>query len=230
MMDWRAWILAIAGVLFGGGMLGQLIMFLIKRHDEKKEREREFYLALYNKLCAYKTVLEQMLLNQFKEVHVQAEIADKAYAQAGKMRPIIDSLLESIESQQNICRQKGVPNQAECEACNAKRQAVVQMYDEYTAIQTNADVAFDSMQSYWKNNFDFAHSAVAEYVNIHNCLFLNRKCESVLSRLVHKIDRQSMEICNALFSSRQSNSAIDQLLIDQVGTIYLTLNQLSKNL
>lgn len=63
-MEW----LAIAGTLFGGGMVGKLIEFFIKRYDEKKKSYKEVYLKIHKKLCSYSQDLQNIFLDSVKIV------------------------------------------------------------------------------------------------------------------------------------------------------------------
>ncbi len=49
------------GVLFGGGALISLVIFLIKRHDEQKKDRKRFYNDIQLKLIKYKSDLDSIL-------------------------------------------------------------------------------------------------------------------------------------------------------------------------
>ena len=56
-MECNPWLLSLAGILFGGCMIGQLVIFFVKRHDKKNEETQNFYRVIYNTLCEYHSTL-----------------------------------------------------------------------------------------------------------------------------------------------------------------------------
>lgn len=62
-------VLSIVAIIFGGGVLGKLIEFFVKRSDEQKANKIDLYKNLYNQLCKYSSWLEFTLLDYFKNVH-----------------------------------------------------------------------------------------------------------------------------------------------------------------
>lgn len=47
-LDEMELILSVAAVLFGGGVLGNLIIFFVKRHDEQRANKIALYKELYD--------------------------------------------------------------------------------------------------------------------------------------------------------------------------------------
>ena len=230
MMDWSAWILAIAGVLFGGGMLGQLIMFFIKRHDEKKESERDFYLVIYNKLCEYYSALENMRLNCYKEVHNRVTLTEKSHSKAGENLSKIDSLLKTIKSQERKCGKSGKPSSETCVKCNSDRQLVKELYDESRKLQQEASDNLELIDNYWSNNYEQTFSVLTSYANIENFIYAKKGCDKKVVTLIRIIDKATSNMCSGLSFRPLDKWNFEDEMIKQVSAISVTLQLISKQL
>lgn len=229
-MDWSAWILALAGILFGGGMLGQLIMFLIKRHDEKKEREREFYRTIYNKLCEYYSALEILRLNCYKEVHKHVALTEKSHSKANDNLLKIDSLLKTIRSRERKCRKNGKPSSETCDKCNSDRQLVKELYDESRKLQQEASNNLELIDNYWSNNYEQTYSVLTSYANMENFIYAKKGCDKKIMTLIRIIDKATNSMCSSLSFKSLDKWDFEDEMIKQISAISVTLQLISKQL
>lgn len=151
-MDWGTLPISLAGIVFGGGMIGQLIMFFIKRSDEKKAQKREFYRMIYNKLCDYNTTLENIRLNCFKEVHQYGVHTDAANSTINDNLQKIDQLIKNIQSYKRKCRKNENPDCSLCNKCSSDRQLLKELDDRNQELLQKADNYIELMKNYWSNN------------------------------------------------------------------------------
>lgn len=59
-------LIAIAGIVFGGGMIGQLIMFFVKRNDEMKAKKNDYLRILLNKISDYGKFINDQMIHSIK--------------------------------------------------------------------------------------------------------------------------------------------------------------------
>ena len=60
-------IITFAGIIFGGGMIGNLIQFFVKRQDEKKKSKRKFYRYLFFRLQTYQNDIYKLILEYIED-------------------------------------------------------------------------------------------------------------------------------------------------------------------
>lgn len=97
--------LTIAGIFFGGGMIGQLIMFFVKRNNEKNKANNEDLKAILEKLSNYGKLINDELLSSM--TYVKSDTAKKRI----KMEALQD--LSSITSKDTARLRKKLKNSAE---------------------------------------------------------------------------------------------------------------------
>lgn len=229
-MDWGTLIISIIGLLLGGGIVGQLIMFFVKRSDEKKEKERDFYRVIYHKLCDYYSSLEEMRLNCYKEIHKHGTLTEKSHTKAEENLLRIDKLLKSIKSRERKCRRYGKPDSEICSKCNSDRQFVVDLHDESKALQQEAANNLDLIDNYWSNHYEQTYSILSSYANMENFIYARKGCDNKILACIRIIDQCTRSMCSNLSFKKSSDWDFEDALIKQTASISVALKYISERL
>lgn len=229
-MDWGNLILALAGILFGSGIIGQLIMFFVKRYDEKNEKDREFYRIVYNKLRDYCSALEHMLLTCLKESHNYATHTGNVHSRLDDNISKIEQLQKSIKSRERKCKKNGKPDKVVCEQCNSERKLMGELFDECQKLQQEAENKIELMANYWSNNYEQTYTALASYVNIENLLYSKKGCDKKIVSCIRAIDKSTLHMCRCLSFKPSPELDFEESIIKQMSLIDVTLQLISKQL
>lgn len=229
-MDWGNLILALAGILFGGGALVQGIEFFVKRCDEKKERKEEkqrvFYRSIHKKLCEYYSALDNLRLNSYKDIHKSVGLNAKTKETVTE----IDKLDKTIMSRKRKCDKQGPPNKAMCDRCYADRQRLQQLYDESQTLLNESNNNLDIVNNYWTINYEQAFSLFTLYSNLENLILENKDCDIKVAGCIRVIDKGTRSLCHDLSINSKSRHDFEDELIKQISTIYVCLRLISEHL
>ncbi|MGM9764026.1 MAG: hypothetical protein ACI3ZQ_08410 [Candidatus Cryptobacteroides sp.] len=224
------WILALAGILFGGGMIGQIVMYFIKRADEKKKAEQDYYRVIYNKLIEYCSALENLLLTCFKENHKYASLTESANSLIDDNISKIEKLQTSIETRVRSCLKNGKPSDNICKECHSEQQLMEKLLDECKTTRQEAYSKIELMENYWHNNLEQTFSVISSYVNIENLLYSRKGCDNNVISCIKFIDKATLKICRCLSFRSSSESDFEDGLIKQIGVINGALKIISEHL
>lgn len=229
-MEWGKLIISLVTILLGGGIVGQLIMFFVKRSDEIKEKERDFYIVVYNKLCEYYSSLENLLLDSRKEIHNQIIMAEQSHTASENNMNQVNQLLKVIKSRERKCRKGGKPVNEICDKCISERQLVEDLYNESRKLQQGVKESVACIDNYWENNYENAYTILASYSNIKNFVYLRKDCDKMLIKAVKEIDKNTRDLCHGLSFKSLAEWDFEDALINQICTISVTLQLISKQL
>ncbi len=194
-------ILSVAGILFGGGMLGQLIVFFIKRHDEKKEQRIESYRDFYDKLSAYSNDISRFLLNFFNDKNVCLLMCKDKTAETKRLKANVDNLSKQVKKLKRGCRKNGCIDKEKCIACSNARK---QLQETYESMQQNLDDAESLLLLYWKENKDKIKELIYGNINLHNYLLARGGKERNLIKAVSEVDALSLQIFSSILNEQNN--------------------------
>ena len=220
------WILSIAGIVFGGGMFGQFIMFLIKRQDEFNANKQKIYRQLYDKLYYYQLSLENTLLDFFKYASNSIDIFD---AEKKKIREYIDEtkgLAEQIKSQHKKCR-KNCEHIEQCERCKKMKARIAELFQIIDKEIDKAELTAQTVDDYWTINKEVLCKIIYENLNIHGVLHLVGKKDKKMLLMINKVDDQTLLIFRKLYTSKGEDYDFQLALVNQIDHIEKSLNVLS---
>lgn len=219
------WILSIAGIFFGGGLIGQLIIFFVERHDKKKNNRIEHYRVIYDKLCNYTNDIENLFLESLK-FYMNLYPKVKGEREQVEERNIeIKELINSIEKIKRKCK-KGKVNSFLCNECQQKREKLPLLHQEMKEKLDNVKGLLDIQKNYWKNNNQVVSSVIANNINIHNYLLARKIKDKKLSNAIGLVDLHTLKIYGSLVDEEN----LPHLLIDQMIRIKSALGLLSKKI
>ena len=223
-------ILSVAGVLFGSGMLGQLIMFFIKRYDEKKKKRIESYRDFYDKLYAYFNDISRFLLEFFREKDVCALMCKDKTTETEQRKAEVDNLVRQINKLKRGCRKNGYIDKANCTVCSNARK---QLSETYESLQQNLEETKSLLQrykSYWKDNKAKIEELVYGNINLCNYLLSSGKKAKKLIKAVKEIDNLSLQIFQSILGEQNNEQKCLSLLTEQMLKIEIALQLLAKNI
>lgn len=220
------WILSIAGILFGGGMLGQLIMFLIKRHDEFNANKQKIYRQLYDKLYSYQSSLENTLLDFYKHISNSIDIFN---VEKKKIRQDVNEtkfLIKQIASQYKKCK-KNCEHNGQCEQCKKMKARVSELFQIIDKEIENAELVTQTADDYWNINKETFCKIINENLNIHAALHLVGKKDKKLLSIINKIDTQTFLLFRKLFRVKGEEYDFQLAIVSQIDNIEKSLTILS---
>jgi len=232
MMNTGEIILSVAGIVFGGGMLGQLIIFFIKRHDEKKKKRIESYRDFYDKLSTYFNDISRFLLDFFNDRDVCVLMCEDKTTETEQRKAEVDNLLKQIKKLKRGCGRNGCIdiNRENCIACsNARRQ----LLETYELLQQNLEetrLLLQHYKSYWKENKGTIKELIYKNINLHNCLLASGRKERNLTKAVGEIDTLSLQIFSSILEEQNNEQKCLSLLTNQMSKIEITLHFLAKKI
>lgn len=220
------WLMTIAGIFFGGGMLGQLIMFFVKRHDAKVEKCKEQYHALHIKLCEYKDEICQILLEYYRTTNKLSEAIDEKDSLSSKYIADIENHLAQIKKQERKCKKQRA-NEDVCAQCNQRREQLPKLLEKLQEEQNATKGLFEQYRGYWRDNEEHLYKSFAKYLNLHNYLLANNIRDKRLYEKISEVDKQSLDILTPINKNRDGFSKV---LINLIETIEYALIMLSKKM
>ncbi len=221
------WILSIAGIIFGGGMFGQFIMFIIKRQDEFKANKQKIYKQLYDKLYSYQSLLENVLLDFFKHTSNSIDVFD---IESNKIRQYMDetkNLIKQIKSNYKKCKNSFVYNSERCEQCQNMKARVAELFQIIDKEIENAELTTQDVDNYWTINKEYLCKIINENLNVHAIQHLVGKKDKKLSSIIEKIDTQTLHLYRRLLRVKGEEYDFQLLIVNQIDNIEKCLNILS---
>lgn len=122
-------LLSIAGIIFGGGMIGQLIMFFTKRRDEKNEKTNELLSILIKNICEVQKIIND-ILEKITDANNQINIL---------LQQQIDFLETTYDNEKTLYNalsalSKAPKNENICKEC-------IEIHNKYPRVDIEADKA-----------------------------------------------------------------------------------------
>lgn len=220
-------ILSVAGILFGGGMLGKLIMFLIKRHDEKKKKRIESYRDFYDKLSTYFNDISRFLLDFFNDKDVCLLMCKDKTTETKRLKANVDNLSKQVKKLKRGCGKNGCIDKEKCIACSNARK---QLQETYESMQQNLDEAESLLLLYWKENKGKIRELIYRNINLQNYLLASGKKERNLIKAVSEIDALSFQIFSSILEEQNNEQKCLLLLMNQMSKIENALHLLAKKI
>lgn len=215
--------------VFGGGMLGQLIIFFTKRHDTQQNRRVEFYSMVYNRLAQYYNAINEILLcfseysnNQIIKIQSKNLDIDNSLSTLHKIN-------KEIKLQQRKCKKGECPDTPICQQCQQKREGIIKLYQTIETQRDEAELIIQDCNDYWNNNFIRIKQTITPYLNIQNLLMSGGNVDKSLICDIVKIDTQSLYL---LFHLPEESQKIDfyKEFTAQLSLITTVLAKLSKKI
>ncbi len=193
------WILAIAGILFGGGMIGNLIIFFVKRYDENKSKQKDIYKKVYEKLLDYITHIEQSLLEYYKYHNKIATDISNAKDNTDEIVKQIDDYRRQIKKYERMCKKNGI-NEDNCTHCKQIRSKLLHLYDNLDKNYTDSKEAFTAYTNYWNDNEESISSLINNNMNIHHYLSVCK--DKKIKKVLFDIDLNTIKIHKTLYNEK----------------------------
>ena len=219
-------VLTIAGFIFGGGMIGNLIQFFIKRSDDIKTKRKEHYRVIYDKLCDYNNTIGTTLLEYFKFSRKQNNELASKQNKAEQHIQEIKHIRMQIKKQENKCKRHKTDENT-CIECNQLRERHIELCG---IVQNEIDVVeniTNEISNYWEDNHNRLHSTICKYINIHHYFLASKIKDKQLFKNICNIDNFSLEILATL---NKAEDVTPNKLIKQLELIEKTLVLLSNKL
>lgn len=229
-MEWNPGLLSLAGILFGGGMIGQLVIFFVKRHDKKNEETQKFYRVIYNKLCEYHSTLEEMRIMFNKDIYKHVKLTESTCSVIEDNLQKINGLIKSIKSNKRKCRKNTKTDNNLCNKCSFERNLGMELNDVNRKLLQESQTNMDIINNYWRDNYEHTFSTIASYSNIENYIYAKNGCNKSIQMIVRKIDKSTNEICGYLPSKSLDIWDFDNIIIKQLGNINNALQLISRHL
>lgn len=221
------WVITIAGIIFGGGMIGQLVQFFVKRHDERKATKTSIYRGLYDKFHSYQTILNNVLLAYLKHLSQSVDVLDGVNGQLNKHIEETQRLIKRVKSFQKTCRGKRT-DEEQCKECIASKSRLNELFEIINKEQAQFEQTSKAQVNYWETNSEYLHKIIGDNINIHNTLHLTGHKDKKLTTCLNKIDVQTMRLFRALLSANGNNRDFHVEIFSQISNIDKCLELLSK--
>lgn len=229
-MEWNSVLLSLAGILFGGGMVGQLVVFFVKRRDEKKEKTQEFYRVIYNKLCEYHSTLEEMRIMFNNDIYKHVKLTETTCSAIEDNLQKMNNLVKSIKSNKRQCKKNTKIEDNLCNKCSYERNLGMELNEANRKLLQESHANMDIINNYWRDNYEHTFSTIASYSNIENYIYAKNGCDKSIQMIVRKIDNFTNEICGYLPSKSLDIWDFDNIIIKQLGNINDALQLISRHL
>jgi hypothetical protein len=208
-------ILTIAGVIFGGGMIGQLIMFFVKRNDEKNKANNEDLKAILEKLSNYGKLINDELLNLY--TYINSDLTIKR----NEVKAVRDLVIS--KKKETVLLRKSKKNWTENTVVNLEQSLVLSKSIEKKTIE--ADEKLNELESYFISGSEFKIKESFENLQPFNSLanILPQthaiKHKEVI-KILYDIDGQTADILmKTEFKSPDDLLELNKLLINQLSLI-----------
>lgn len=223
-------LLYIAMSILGSGMLGQFIMFFIKRHDEKKKKKTETYKDFYDKLSVYFNDISRFLLDFLDDKDVCMLMYKDKTAETEQREAEVDKLLKQVKKLKRGCGKNGCIDKENCIACTNARK---QLRETHELLQQNLEETRSLLQrykSYWKDNKDKIKELVYRNINLCNYLLASGKKKDTLITAVSEIDNLSLQIFQSILGEQNNEQKCLSLFTSQMSKIEIVLHLLAKKI
>lgn len=219
-------LLYLAMSILGSGMLGQLIMFFIKRNDEKKKKRMESYRDFYDKLSAYYADINRFLLNLFSKKDACALMYKDKMTETEQWEADVDKLLKYVKKLKRACGKNGYIDKDNCIACSNARKQLQETDESFQQNLEEMRLLLQRYKSYWKDNKDKIKELVDRNINQYNYLLASGKKKENIITAVGEIDELSFQILEEQNNEQKCLS----LLTNQMSKIEVALHLLAKKM
>ena len=227
------WVISIAGIIFGGGMIGQLIQFFVKRHDAAHDQKLKVYIELYSKLTKYKSLLENSLLASFKH------ISDTICSIQGNNEVLkegineVQTLMKKLKYKIKACYQKTGFSQKNCSKnncneCKMISSRISELFEILDKEQDSFKQTSLAQSEYWKNNYEHIYNVISDNLNIHDILHLAGQKDKKLLTSINNVDIQTRYLFKELLTADGENVDFQMGIQKQLKNIEHSLVLLSK--
>ena len=208
-------LLTIAGIIFGGGMIGQLIMFFVKRNDEKRKANNDDLKAILEKLSNYGKLINDELLSSI--TFIKSDTAAKT-TEMEALRDLISStskesvqlrkkLKNSAENGINDLEQSRELSKSIEERAKAADEKLKKMESDFSSgSESKIKELFDNLQSFHSLANILPQTHVIKHKEVANILYdIDVKTANILIK--------------SEFKSIDNLFEINELLINQLALI-----------
>ena len=204
--------------ILGGGMLGQLIMFFTKRHDEKKAKRIVVYNSVHAKLSKYNNILTEILLDFFRKNNIRMnkieESLDLIECKANK------KLIRTIKRQHRECKKGEYPGREICDKCQQIRLELREIDEKLSETES----MIKQNRNYWQHNYDEVKSLIVPYMNISNDFIPVSKFKTKLRNAIRDVDNQSACLLTYLLGKHEDEmTGFPNEIIKQMEKIAIAL-------
>jgi hypothetical protein len=207
--------LTIAGIIFGGGMIGQLIMFFVKRNDEKNNSNNDDLKAILVKLSDYGKLINDELLSSI--TYIKSDTAKKRI-EVHALRDLV-----SITSKDTSQLKKKLKNSAEMSRVEIEQSRELSKSLEKTAIATSEKL--NELESYFNSGSEpkikELYNKLQAYNSLSNVLPQTHviKHKEVI-KILYDLDVQTADmLMKTEFISPDDLLELNKLLINQLSLL-----------
>jgi hypothetical protein len=109
-------LIALAGIVFGGGMIGQLIMFFVKRNDEIKMVKNEYLRTILEKVSDYGKFVTDQMVHSIHFIESSIHLGKQEVSNFQELVELEKHELKQLGRIRKDCLKKNIKNCAKCEA------------------------------------------------------------------------------------------------------------------
>jgi len=211
-------LIAIAGVVFGGGMIGQLIMFFVKRNDEKNKVNNDDLKIILEKLSSYGKLINDELLSSI--THIKYDTINKKIEMEA-VRDLISSTSKDtvhLRKKMKDWDEKGVENLEQSRELSKSIEERTKAVDEkLKELSSDSNSGSESRIKELFRNLHAFHSLA----NILPQIYLTKHKE--MANILYDLDVRTTNILiKTEFKSIDDLLELNELLINQLSLIEKT--------
>ncbi len=224
--DW----IAIAGILCGGGVISQLLIFFVKRSDEKRSMKSTFYRQVYNTLSDYSKNL-YVTVSDF--IRHNASVLDKAKQSEDTKSLLNDEsnvLYETIQKQSRKCKKKGKPNPQVCELCQKNRERLTDLSNKLLEEQKRQDLLLSEHSHYWNTHLEDLKNIASKYSNFTAVISAEGIPKKIIKNAIGTLDIQTLKIIGIGLKDISDDAIVGELIIECLKAIDKAMIEVAKEI
>lgn len=122
--------LTISGIVLGGGIIGQLIMFFVKRNDEIKTGKNEYLRTILEKVSNYGKLVNDQMVHSIHFVKASIHLGKQEVSNIQELVELEDSEVKQLGKIRKDCSKKNIKNCAKCEALTESTNTRLKLISE----------------------------------------------------------------------------------------------------
>ena len=160
MSEWIKWIGSIAGTIIGTGLIGEVVMYFIKRHDERKKKENSILEKVICRLSQYSEDLNRAfriwnsnfttLINEIEDyVKIIDEVGDNLNFLEREYKEVVDEERKYLCKYAQICPRclNSEPSEALLEYSEKSNIILTEFTERQNKLKENILKLLDDIQS-----------------------------------------------------------------------------------
>ena len=222
-------IITFIGIIFGGGMIGNLIQFFVKRQDEKKKSKRKFYRYLFFKLQTYQNDIYKLILEYIEDTAKINESYDIGINKINKRIAKIQSMKRSLIVNQYRLDTFG-QNKEIISKCKSIEEEISCNIESHTKEKEDLKNKLQDHFCFWYTNRKKVIKIISDNFNFKSMFLSNGNCNKKCLQKVAEIDKRSSNLLFLIHETKDYHSAkkYTSELISQMENINNALTVLSK--